>query len=140
MLQRQALSQIESWARTKTHQGLLITGARQVGITTAVRAYAQNRYDTFAETKFPENPSAVALISKARSAEDLLLRISALTNKELSAGKALVFSTKSRSLATYSHGQSFLPSDRSTIIFFRDCCSELSFLAFGHGLWASWMS
>ena len=47
MLPRSAMAQIETWARTKTHQGLLITGARQVGKTTTVREFARDRYETF---------------------------------------------------------------------------------------------
>lgn len=52
MLARTAADQIAKWARTKTNQGLLITGARQVGKTTAVREYAKDGYDTFVEINF----------------------------------------------------------------------------------------
>lgn len=91
MLQRQAIGQIEAWAREKTHQGLLITGARQVGKTTAVREFARGRYATFVEINFLENPSAIDIVSAARNADDLLLRISALSDKELVPASTLVF-------------------------------------------------
>ena len=91
MLARTATDQIASWARAKTSQGLLITGARQVGKTTAVREFAKGRYETFVEINFLENPSAVRVISGARNTDDLLLRISALSSKELVPGKTLVF-------------------------------------------------
>ena len=91
MLYRTALGQIEDWANTKTSQGLLITGARQVGKTTAVRQFAKNRYDTFVEINFLETPSAISLISAARNTEDLLLRITALADKELVSGSTLIF-------------------------------------------------
>ena len=91
MLYRTALGQIEDWANAKTSQGLLITGARQVGKTTAVRQFAKNRYDTFVEINFLETPSAISLISAARNTEDLLLRITALADKELVSGSTLIF-------------------------------------------------
>lgn len=91
MLLRSAMAQIETWARTKTHQGLLITGARQVGKTTTVREFARDRYETFVEINFLETPSAKGLISASRNADDLLLRISALSDKELIPGRTLVF-------------------------------------------------
>lgn len=91
MLRRTALGQIEEWARSKTHQGLLITGARQVGKTTAVRAFAKGRYRTFVEINFLENPSAIGLLSAARNANDLVLRITALSDEELVPGSTLIF-------------------------------------------------
>lgn len=91
MLNRQALTHIEDWKRNKTHQGLLVTGARQVGKTTAVREFARGRYATFVEVNFLETPSAVSIISASRNTNDLLLRISALSDKELVPGSTLVF-------------------------------------------------
>ncbi len=91
MLERAALGKIDEWVRTKTSQGLLITGARQVGKTTAVREFAKGRYDTFVEINFLETPSAIPLLSAARNTDDLLLRITALGNKELVSGSTLIF-------------------------------------------------
>lgn len=91
MLKRKAIEQIESWANSKTNQGLLVTGARQVGKTTAVREFARNRYDVFVEINFLETPSAVDIIASARDTDDLMLRISALSDKELVGNRTLVF-------------------------------------------------
>ena len=91
MLARTAADRIAKWASTKTSQGLLVTGARQVGKTTTVREFARGRYDTFVEINFLENPSAVDVISGAWNTSDLLLRISALSDKELVPGRTLVF-------------------------------------------------
>ena len=62
-----------------------------MGKTTTVREFAKSRYETFVEINFLENPSATGVISGARNTNDLLLRISALSSKELVPGKTLVF-------------------------------------------------
>ena len=91
MLYRKATEKIKAWKREKTNQALLITGARQVGKTTLVRQFAKENYSVFAEINFFETPEAVEVISKARNTEDLLLRITSLTNKELIPNKSLIF-------------------------------------------------
>ena len=91
MLQRTAISKIVEWAQKKTRQGLLVTGARQVGKTTAVREFAKGRYQTFIEVNLLESPAAIGLLSAARNASDLMLRITALSDKELVPGGTLIF-------------------------------------------------
>lgn len=90
MLYRKAIDEMKAWKEEKTHQGLLVTGARQVGKTTLVRQFASEEYDVFAEINFLETPDAVRLISQARNADDLFLRITALVDKELVTGRSLV--------------------------------------------------
>ncbi len=85
------MKKIKAWKAEKTNQGLLITGARQVGKTTLVRQFAAEEYEIFAEINFLETPDAINLISKARNTDDLFLRITALINKELKPGKSLIF-------------------------------------------------
>ena len=62
-----------------------------MGKTTTVREFAKGRYETFVEINFLENPTAVDVLSGARNTNDLLLRISALSDKELVPGRTLVF-------------------------------------------------
>lgn len=91
MLERDAYSQIAQWKRLKTKQGLLITGARQVGKTTLVRKFAHDNYRQLAEVSFLGNNRAIKAVSAAQDARDLLLRISTLARTELVPGETLVF-------------------------------------------------
>ena len=91
MLGRTALEAIADWKTRKTHQALLIDGARQVGKTTLVREFARTNYGTYVEINFFENPDAIPVISLARNTQDLLLRITALTDTPLVPNDTIVF-------------------------------------------------
>ena len=91
MIERTACADIASWMQTKTHQALLVDGARQVGKTTLVREFARTNYGTYIEINFLENRSAMEVVSQARDASDLLLRITALSDVQLVPGDTLVF-------------------------------------------------
>lgn len=69
---------------------LLVTGARQIGKTFSIRQFGAN-FDCFVEINFVEMPEAVKLFDSAAGTEDILLRISILTNKKLVKGKTLIF-------------------------------------------------
>ena len=91
MLYRKAMKDLETWRQEKTHQALLVTGARQVGKTTLVREFARQSYESLVEINFVETPSAVQTLSAAVNQKDLLLRISVLTGVEVVPGKMLLF-------------------------------------------------
>ena len=91
MLQRDAYSLLQNWKSMKTHQGLLVSGARQVGKTTLIREFAKANYHNVAEINFLENRRAVELVSQATDTQDLLLRLSALAGAEFKAHDTLVF-------------------------------------------------
>lgn len=91
MLERTTYQNLTEWKRLKTKQGLLVTGARQVGKTTLVRHFAQSNYGHVAELNFLENPRAVDVVSQAENTQDLLLRLSALTGQEFVPHDTLVF-------------------------------------------------
>lgn len=69
---------------------LLLTGARQTGKTFAIRE-AGKRFKSFIEINFIQTPSAVDLFKNVFSAEEILLRISALTDRPLIKGETLIF-------------------------------------------------
>lgn len=69
---------------------LLLTGARQTGKTYAVRQLGLT-FKRFVEINFINQPEAVRLFSGARSAADILLRLTALTTEPLVAGETLIF-------------------------------------------------
>lgn len=92
MLRRKIFEQIEKWKRTKTNQGLLITGARQVGKTSAVEQFARDNYSNFLKIDFVERPDAVQVVGEAKSLDDLIVRITALASSPIASdGKTLLF-------------------------------------------------
>lgn len=91
MLYRAMKKQIEDFFRGEKKAALMITGARQVGKTFCIREYAKENYEYVIEINFIENPQAVQLFENARNSEDILLRISALTDTPMEKGKTLIF-------------------------------------------------
>ena len=68
---------------TNEKRALLVTGARQVGKTFAVRKIGKEVFEQVVEINFIEQPDAVELFSHPKSAAELLMRISAFTRKKL---------------------------------------------------------
>ncbi len=91
MLSRTILDSLIAWKETKNSQGLLITGARQVGKTSIIEAFAAQHYDSLIKIDFVEKPEAVSIITQAKSLDDLLVRITALAANPLSEQKTLLF-------------------------------------------------
>ena len=91
MLKRKIENTLAEWKKTKTNQGILITGARQVGKTSIIERFAANHYDNLVKIDFVEQPDAVAIIEGAHDLNDLIVRITALASRPLSEGKTLLF-------------------------------------------------
>lgn len=89
MLYRKITSYIEDFYRTSGN-ALLLTGARQTGKTYSVRNFGR-RFKSFVEINFIENREAVEIFKGVTSADEILLRLSALTNIELIEGDTLIF-------------------------------------------------
>lgn len=70
---------------------LLLTGARQVGKTIAIRKYAQKAEMELVEINFYEDAEARNIFIGAQNVGDVLLRISAHARKRLVPGKTLIF-------------------------------------------------
>ena len=70
---------------------LLLTGARQVGKTIAIRRYAQRAKLNLLEINFHEDKEAYRIFEGAKNAEEVLFRMSAYYNKTLQKGKTLIF-------------------------------------------------
>lgn len=70
---------------------LLLTGARQVGKTIAIRRYAQRAKMNLLEINFHEDKEAYRIFEGAKNAEEVLFRMSAYYNKTLQKGKTLIF-------------------------------------------------
>lgn len=91
MLKRKITALLESWFHASAGRALLLTGARQVGKTTVVRAFAAERGLALAEVNFYENRDAVSLVNEARDVDELLFRLSALTHMTIRPDETLLF-------------------------------------------------
>ncbi len=90
MLKRKIFKQIEHFYKT-SKGALLVIGARQIGKTYSIRTFAKSNFKSFVEINFIESPDAVGVFSNAKSCDDILLRLSAYTNKPLIEGETIVF-------------------------------------------------
>ena len=131
MLKRKAYQRLEDWKRYKTKQALLVKGARQVGKTTLVRQFAADNYGILAEVNFFDNKTAKETVMRAIDADDLLLRLSVLSGKELEAGKTLVFLDEIQECgADLLTWIKMLLNGPTTITFFRALCWGLRYPIF----------
>jgi predicted AAA+ superfamily ATPase len=103
MLERKAYDRLVFWKESKARQGLLLTGARQVGKTFLIREFAREHYRSFAEINLIDNRTAAEVLSGAENADDLFMRISLLAEAELIPHETLIFIDevqKSREIVT----------------------------------------
>lgn len=90
MLKRKISEYIEHFY--KVNKGaLLLSGARQIGKTYSIRKFAEEHFKNFIEINFVETPEAVEIFSNAKGSADILLRLSAFTDKSLVVGETLIF-------------------------------------------------
>lgn len=89
---RKAKSKLINWKIT-SNKALLVTGARQVGKTYIIREFLKEELgeDNFIEFNLIENELAKTTIENSSNSEDLLFRLSALTNKNMIKGKTIIF-------------------------------------------------
>lgn len=90
MLKRKISSYIEHFYEVNKG-ALLLAGARQIGKTYSIRQFAKGRFKSFIEINFVESPEAVEIFSNPQSSKDILLRLSAFTDKPLIKGETLIF-------------------------------------------------
>ena len=72
-------------------QAVLLTGARQTGKTFAIRILGKNRFKSFVEINFLENPDAKRIFEGVQSATEIINRISVFTSQPLVKGNTLIF-------------------------------------------------
>lgn len=90
MLKRRISRDIEHFYETNKG-ALLVTGARQIGKTYSIRQFAAKHFNNFVEINFIETPEAVDIFANAKSSNDILIRLSALTDKPMVKGDTLIF-------------------------------------------------
>ena len=91
MLKRKIIKQLINWKETRTKQGLLVTGARQVGKTSSIEQFGAENYGALVKIDFVEQPAAIELISGAQNIDDLIVRITSMSNKPLQPNNTLIF-------------------------------------------------
>ena len=90
MLRRKVTEQLVSWKGT-ANKALLVTGARQVGKSLAIREFGKAAFATYYEANLALDAEARGTLFGARNATDFINRISLLTHTPLEEGNALVF-------------------------------------------------
>ena len=90
MLKRKIDSYLEQFYK-RTNKALLVTGARQTGKSFSIRQYGKTHFENFVEINFIEQPDAAEAMRGAKNSQDIIVRLSLLTNIPLVAGKTLVF-------------------------------------------------
>ena len=73
-----------------TKMALMLTGARQVGKTNAFRRLARRKFECYVEINFIETPAAKQIFLGSQNAKEILLRLSAFTDRPLLPGKTLI--------------------------------------------------
>lgn len=89
---RKAKSKLIDW-KNNSNKALLVTGARQVGKTYIIKEFLKEEFgeDNFVEFNLFENELAKETIENSSNSEDLLFRLSALSNKPMVKGKTVIF-------------------------------------------------
>ena len=72
-------------------KALLISGARQVGKTFAIRHVAHQIFENVIELNFAEQPALKDIFNSSRSTKEILTRISVMTGDRMVKGKTLIF-------------------------------------------------
>lgn len=91
MIKRKITEYLEDFYKAPGNGALLVTGARQIGKTYSIREYGRRSFSCFIEFNLLEDRNAYEAFRTSKNAEDLLLRISALSDKELVPGETLIF-------------------------------------------------
>ncbi len=90
MIKRKIIRKLETFYKS-TENAMLITGARQVGKTYAIRQFGKSNFSCFVEFNFLENLEARRIFSETRNVEEFLLRITALATVNLQKHDTLIF-------------------------------------------------
>lgn len=91
MLARKVTKTLLDWKIRNNRKSLVISGARQIGKTYSVRAFAKEYYDSFVELNFIEHPEYKMIFEGGLDVNTLLLNLSVyITDAKLVPGKTLI--------------------------------------------------
>ena len=91
MLERKIMRELSAWRDADSSKALLITGARQVGKSYAIREFGKQHYGSFIEINLAEDKAAANTLSSADNVADFLTRLSLRGEAPMSPGNTLVF-------------------------------------------------
>ena len=90
MLQRKAKAQFESWLASSPNKALLVKGARQVGKSYLVNVFANESFENVVTFDLIADASVRDSFLAAKSADDLLMRMSIAATQPMVANKTVV--------------------------------------------------
>lgn len=83
MLERKAVRQMNNWLNASANKALLVKGARQVGKSFLVEAFARDSFENVVKFDLVEDKRTRNSFSQATSADDLAFRMSVATSSPL---------------------------------------------------------
>lgn len=90
MLERKATKQFESWFALSPNKALLVKGARQVGKSYLVNAFANDAFEHVVTFDLIADTSVRDSFLAAKNADDLLMRMTIAATEPMVAGKTVV--------------------------------------------------
>ena len=90
-LRRKSEKIISKWYEDGDKKALLVTGARQVGKTHAIRSVMKAKGANLFEINLIETPAAVRVLENANTVEDLVIGFSTLSEQKIEKGKTVIF-------------------------------------------------
>lgn len=90
MLYRKKLKDIEKWYK-ESNKALLIDGARQVGKTKVIEYFLESNNIDYLGIDLIKNEDALEIFNTSKSCDQLLLRLSGISNKRLIPGKTVIY-------------------------------------------------
>lgn len=89
MLKRKVYSELLKWKEQYPNTAAFIMGARQIGKSTAARAFGKEHFDQFIEINFIDHPEMKTLFQR-QGARNILQAITALTRKSIIPDRTLI--------------------------------------------------
>ncbi len=90
MLKRKIMSQLQDWKQTNDAKALLVTGARQVGKSYIINAFARENYEHFVSFDLIKQPDLRDAMDAARNADELFMVLSAFGGTDFIPGDTCV--------------------------------------------------
>ena len=90
MLRRKVTDRLLSW-KNNSHKALLVTGARQIGKSYAIRAFGKSNYASYYEVNLLLDAEARDVLVGAKNSIDFINRVALLADAPLVEGDTLIF-------------------------------------------------
>ena len=91
MLYRKMMDRLKEFYARNDSKALIVDGVRQCGKTYIIREFGRSNFEVFSEINILEKPAAREILSSSSSSEELLFRLSTVSEVKLVPGKTLIF-------------------------------------------------